>query len=190
MTTRVLVVTHAYEKTQVSHTGHLLPSLLPRAEQLWWARRHVAPDLNHLMAPGARAALLFPDPEARCLLPEGHGEGRAGVGARMDAGADAGGAPGALTLVVPDGTWRQARRLAHRNPVLAALPRVTLPDLGPARWTVRRSARPGGLCTLEAVARALGVLHGEAARALVEEVLVAHDRAIWAARGLAPPLPP
>lgn len=164
VTTRVILVTHAYEKTQVSHTGHLVPELLEGAEQRWCAGRNPAPELGHLLEGGARALVLFPDAGAPCLRPE-----------------DSGLSPG-LTLVVPDGTWRQARRVAHRHPVISALPRVTLPGLGPARWTVRRSARPLGLCTLEALARALGVLHGDSVREALEEVLVAHDRAIWRAR--------
>ena len=48
VTTRVIVVTHAYEEHQTSHTGHLLPRLLPGAEQRWWARRHasrICPDV-------------------------------------------------------------------------------------------------------------------------------------------------
>lgn len=31
-----------------------------------------------------------------------------------------------LLLIVPDGTWRKARKILHCNPLLAALPRVTL----------------------------------------------------------------
>ncbi len=69
VTTRVEVVTHAYEHTQASNTGHLLPILLGEAEQVWWAGRSPTPDLSALAEPGVRAMVLFPDPAATMLGP-------------------------------------------------------------------------------------------------------------------------
>jgi DTW domain-containing protein YfiP len=75
-----------------------------------------------------------------------------------------------LTLVVLDGTWRQTARARLRLPGLADLPVATLPEARP-RWALRRDPRPGRVGTLEAVARALGVIEGDAVQAALARVL-------------------
>ncbi len=113
-------------------------------------------------APPAGAALLFPSDDARPLDPER--------------------APSAL--YVPDGTYRQARRIAGRDPLLSELPRVSLPAGVRAVGYMRHGARPEQLSTLEAVARALGILEGRALEApLLAFVEVMVKRTLWA-RGL------
>jgi DTW domain-containing protein YfiP len=76
--------------------------------------------------------------------------------------------PGAgppLRIVVPDGTWQQARRMVHRVPALQTLPRLSLPP-APRTARLRRPPRAGGMSTLEAMAAALRFLghEGEADR--------------------------
>lgn len=70
-------------------------------------------------------------------------------------------------LVVLDGSWREARRMFIRTPALQRLPRLSLPPPAKAPARLRRSASPGNMATLEAIARAVGILEGdEAARPL------------------------
>lgn len=66
-----------------------------------------------------------------------------------------------LRLIVPDGTWRKARKLLHLDPDLAALPRVSLPSGLISRYRLRKAPAPGALSTLEAVVVALNLLEGE-----------------------------
>lgn len=61
-------------------------------------------------------------------------------------------------LVVPDGTWRKARKLLHLNPLLAALPRVTLEGAPASRYRLRKAPGPDALSTLEAITHALETL--------------------------------
>lgn len=61
-------------------------------------------------------------------------------------------------LIVPDGTWRKARKLLHLNPHLASLPRVALPDGLVSRYRLRKAPMPGGLSTVEAIVVALNGL--------------------------------
>lgn len=68
--------------------------------------------------------------------------------------------PGRLRLIVPDGTWRKARKLLHLNPRLASLPRVALPEGLASRYRLRKAAMPGALSTLEAIVVALNALEG------------------------------
>jgi DTW domain-containing protein len=63
-----------------------------------------------------------------------------------------------VLLVVPDGTWRKARKLLYLNPLLAALPRVALPEGLTSRYRLRKAPMPGALSTLEAIVTALNGL--------------------------------
>jgi DTW domain-containing protein YfiP len=65
-----------------------------------------------------------------------------------------------VALVVPDGTWKQARKMTKRIAWLGELPRVVVPPGPPSLYGVRRTDKPGALSTMEAVARAYGVLEG------------------------------
>jgi tRNA-uridine aminocarboxypropyltransferase len=71
--------------------------------------------------------------------------------------------PGAppSTLIVLDGTWVQARKLLHRNPQLAALPRLGFVPAAPSRYRVRREPAPHCLSTIEAVVETLRRLEGD-----------------------------
>lgn len=64
-------------------------------------------------------------------------------------------------LVVIDATWRKSRRMLAMNPRLAALPRLSLDDPPPSRYTTRRAHRPAQRSTLEATLGALGRLDGD-----------------------------
>lgn len=98
-----------------------------------------------LSQPGYRTRLLFPGDDAQPLTcTAGEEDGRP------------------VRLVVPDGTWRKARKLLHLNPALAALPRVTLTDMAPSRYRLRKAPMEGSLSTLEAIVAALDVLEAPA----------------------------
>jgi DTW domain-containing protein YfiP len=60
-------------------------------------------------------------------------------------------------VIVPDGTWGQARRMMQRVPALRTLPRLSLPGPPPG-VRLRRPHRGDGMSTLEAVAGALAAL--------------------------------
>ena len=48
--------------------------------------------------------------------------------------------------------------MLHLNPLLAALPRVTLADGAVSRYRLRKAPGPGALSTIEAIVQALQVL--------------------------------
>ncbi|MCQ4294911.1 DTW domain-containing protein [Pseudomonas stutzeri] len=70
------------------------------------------------------------------------------------------GADRPIRLIVPDGTWRKARKIMHVNPWLAALPRVALPEGLTSRYRLRKAPMPGALSTIEAIVAALDILEG------------------------------
>lgn len=111
-----------------------------------------------LGAPTKKRLLLFPQ-----------------EGARVVSGADVD-----VELVVPDGTWRQARKMRARLPGLSDLECVTLPVTTTTSWRLREERREHGLATLEAIAAAFAVLEGAAvADALLAVFRVMVDRTLW-----------
>jgi DTW domain-containing protein YfiP len=93
---------------------------------------------------GYQACVLFPADDAQPLE------------AYLREGCE--GESASMLLVVPDGTWRKARKLLHLNPLLAALPRVTLAHTEPSRYRLRKAPGPGALSTVEAIVQALQTL--------------------------------
>ncbi|MDA7088245.1 DTW domain-containing protein [Pseudomonas sp. SA3-5] len=141
--TRVLILQHPSEVRHALNTARLAALGLNNAEL---RVGEVFEDLPALLAqPGYRACLLFPGEQAQ-PLPQ--------FARQLD------GLP--ALLIVPDGTWRKARKLLHCNPLLATLPRVTLVDGLESRYRLRKAPMPGALSTIEAVVSALGVLEAPA----------------------------
>ncbi|MBA6068173.1 DTW domain-containing protein [Pseudomonas mosselii] len=136
--TRVVVLQHPSETAHALNTARLAVLGLVNAEL---RIGEVFDDLHTLLAtPGYRPALLFPGDEAEVLQ---------GYGQDVDL---------PLMLIVPDGTWRKARKMLYLNPQLEALPRVALGNVPPSRYRLRKAPEPGALSTLEAVVHALNVL--------------------------------
>ncbi|MCO7515865.1 DTW domain-containing protein [Pseudomonas guariconensis] len=139
--TRVLLLQHPSERSHALNTARLAALGLVNAEL---RVGEVFDDLDALLAAsGYRPVLLFPGESAQGLT----------------ACTDADDRP--LLLVVPDGTWRKARKLLYLNPLLEALPRVTLEQAEPSRYRLRKAPGPGALSTIEALVQALNVLEGE-----------------------------
>ncbi|WP_296255336.1 MULTISPECIES: tRNA-uridine aminocarboxypropyltransferase [unclassified Pseudomonas] len=135
--TRVLILQHPSEANHALNTARLAALGLSNAQRVVG---EVFEDLAHwLDVPGYQARLLFPGEEATALGPQ-----------RKD--------DTPTLLVVPDGTWRKARKLLHLNPRLAALPKVTLENAPTSRYRLRKAPGPGALSTLEAITHALQTL--------------------------------
>ncbi|MBD63807.1 MAG: hypothetical protein CME62_01260 [Halobacteriovoraceae bacterium] len=65
-----------------------------------------------------------------------------------------------VNLIVPDGTWRQAKKIHRREAFLEGVPHVKISPTSPSRYTLRRQKYDYGLCTFEAIAEAFKVLEG------------------------------
>ena len=135
--TRVLILQHPSETGHALNTARLAALGLRNAELRVGESFAELPQL--LTQPGHRACLLFPGEDAVELAAPAQGE-----------------LP--LLLVVPDGTWRKARKLLHLNPALAALPRVSLPLGAQSRYRLRKAPAEGALSTIEAIVNALDIL--------------------------------
>ncbi|AMA46767.1 tRNA-uridine aminocarboxypropyltransferase [Pseudomonas alabamensis] len=140
--TRVLLLQHPSEVGHALNTARLASLGLVNAVLEVGEVFDRLPDW--LATPAYRPVLLFPGEGAEVVKPS-----------RPD--------DRPWLLVVPDGTWRKARKLVYLNPALAALPRVTLEDdAAPSRYRLRKAPGEGALSTIEAVTRALNVLDAPA----------------------------
>ncbi len=68
--------------------------------------------------------------------------------------------PDDIELVIPDGTWNQASRIARRDPHFKHLTFARLPAVEPSIFVLREQAEKGRTSTFEAAAAALGILEG------------------------------
>jgi DTW domain-containing protein YfiP len=137
----VVFLRHASERDRLTNTGHWAALALEGSAVL----EHGAPgeplDASGLDMPGAWVLFPSPHPPPPDAAPP-------------------------RRLVVPDGTWAQARRIVQRVPQLRTLPRLAV-AAAPGALRLRRPLVAGGMSTIEAVAaglRALGDV--EAADAL------------------------
>lgn len=73
-----------------------------------------------------------------------------------------------VQLIVPDGNWRQAAKVNTRHHELMKIPRVMISSKNTARHHLRAESTNYGMSTLEAIAKALGIIEGPE----VEEALM------------------
>ncbi len=170
LATRVVVLRHRKEVHKPTNTGRLVPLTLAAGEVRDFGGRNVVFDPTNLIEPKRRTVLLYPGADSRILARE-----------PLD--------PRPITILVPDADWRRAHKFATREPALAGVERVHLPDGPPSRYRLRHHSDPRFVATFEAVARALGVLEGAEVQAELEHVFqVLVDRMLWSRGRLAPEL--
>lgn len=66
-----------------------------------------------------------------------------------------------INLIVPDGTWRQAKKIHLREPLIEGIPHVKITPSQQSLYTLRRQKYEFGLCTFEAIAEAFKILEDE-----------------------------
>lgn len=166
--TEFLILRHIGEANRPGNTGRLAALALPNSRIILCGSgdlRELSPsDMELLRAPGTW--LLWPD----------------GSGTQPDT-------PGITPprrVVVLDATWRQARRLYSRMPVLRTMPRLALPAPARCRKRLREQQRADGMATIEAVAAALTKLEGievaEPLERLYDEVVRRRTSQRWGIR--------
>lgn len=151
--TRVVLIMHRREYPKTTGTGRLALAGLPNSDLLLHGYQERPVDLTNALDPSRRALLLFPQEAARPLSREIRNED-----------------PRPINLIVPDGNWRQASKMLRRIPGLDRAEPVTLPPGPVTRYALRSRVKPNGLATLEAIARALGILESIEAQHALEAV--------------------
>jgi DTW domain-containing protein YfiP len=105
-------------------------------------------DLKDLLTPQYRTLLFYPSDDAVELDKELVAQERRPI-----------------QLIVPDGTWRQARKIHSRQHELKDVQRVKIGPPNNSAFQLRAQSRPEGMATLQAIAHGLGVIEGDLVRA-------------------------
>ncbi len=164
--TEILIISRAREIKAPSNTARLAALALPNSKVLIRGSTEHPYDLKAHLDPHRRQFLLYPDPEAPTLQDFDPQIWREGA-----------------QLIVPDGNWRQTSKLARRDPDLAMIPKVSLAPESVSAYKIRAERKAEGLATLEAIARALGVMEGLEVRQQLEELLARLVEGTLKARG-------
>lgn len=145
---------HCSERNKPSNTARLVNLALPNSEIRYQGEIHKPLSLDGLGDPERETLILFPEASAALLDPSEAAQIRKPV-----------------TLVVPDGTWKQAKKIAAYASSIPGSRRICVPFIEPSRYRLRTADRANRLCTLEAIARALGVLDSIEVRSELEQLL-------------------
>jgi DTW domain-containing protein YfiP len=165
--TKISLVIHHRELSRSSNTGLLALRALVNCELRIRGEGRAMLDLSDLLSPQYRTLLFFPCPDAVELD-------------RQLVCQD----PRPIQLIVPDGTWRQARKIHSRHQELKDIPRVKISTPNDSTFQLRAQSRLEGMATLQAIARALGVIEGDLVASQLMKLYRARLDRTMMARGL------
>jgi DTW domain-containing protein YfiP len=170
LNTKLIIVMHWREQKLTTNTGSLACLALSNSE-IHLRGLPGKPFLSEdLLSLGESAAILFPSENSSIELNEEFVQNLSRP----------------LTLIVPDGSWRQAKKVALREKALEKLPRLTLPAGPPSTYRLRHSSHEKNLSTFEAIARAIGILEGKEIQEKLEQLfLMMVERILWSRGNLA-----
>lgn len=164
--TKITLVIHHRELKLNTNTGRLALAALPNSEMRVRGKERTPLDLSDLLDPSYHTLLFYPSPDAVELGPQ--------VLESIER---------PIQLIVPDGSWRQASKVHYRHPELANVPRVMISTPNNYPFFMRRETTEHGMATLQAVAKALGIIEGNDVRAQLLRVYEAKVEQTLRARG-------
>jgi DTW domain-containing protein YfiP len=169
LSTRLIVLMHTCEEVLTSNTARLAAKALVHSEVRIHGRKDGRMKTEGLVESGRASLLLFPSPRAVELTPDFVSQLSSPV-----------------NLIVPDASWRQTSRFVRHEPAIARIQHVKLMPGPPSEYRLRVQRNEQHLCTLEAIARAIGVLESAEAQSSLEKLLrVMVERTLWS-RGKIP----
>jgi len=141
----ISLIVHVRELKLTSNTAQFVEKLLPHNSKIFIrGRLNDNFDADPVMEEKCNPLFLYPHDDALELNEEfkqAH--------------------PGPYHIIVPDGNWRQARRVRKREGPFNNVLAVKLPQGILTEYKLRKASRPEWLSTFEAVAYALGILEGK-----------------------------
>lgn len=165
--TKVCLVIHRRELRRTSNTGLLAMRALVNSEiRIRGAKRETL-DLKDLLTPQYRSFLFYPSGDAVEL-------NEALVALESTP----------IQLIVPDGTWRQARKIHSRHHELKDVQRVKISTKNNSVFQLRAQSRPEGMATLQAIAHGLGIIEGDRVRTQLMKLYRAKIERTLSGRGL------
>jgi DTW domain-containing protein len=167
--TKICLVIHHRELSRSSNTGLLALRALVNSEMRIRGEGREALDLEDLLTSQYRTFLFYPSNNAIEL-------DEALVMQETTP----------IQLLIPDGTWRQARKIHSRQRELKDLPRVKISTPNNSTFQLRAQSKPERMATLQAIAHGLGIIEGDPVRAQLMKLYYAKIERTLKGRGILP----
>ncbi len=175
---RFCLLTHRKEFYKPTNTGRLIAEALAGTEVLEWSRTEPCARLTELLAdPSLAPCIVFPpadDYQQRMISQPAVADGRTPL------------------FIIPDGTWRQARRIFRHSRYLDGLPVISLQQAMDSRYHLRKKIEADQLCTAEvaiAMLNQIGDCHSADVLDAYFDIFNEHYRASRLSRPLQPEQP-
>jgi DTW domain-containing protein YfiP len=141
--TRVVLVVHHKELRRTTNSGLLAMRALKNSLMFERGKTREPLDLTPILQEDYKSLLLFPSESAVELT---------------ESFVSQQGQP--IQLIVPDGNWRQASKVAIRHPELRYTQHVTITKTNQDKLHLRKETTEMGMATLKAIAEALAIIEG------------------------------
>jgi DTW domain-containing protein YfiP len=142
--TQTTIIMHHRERYLTTNTARLATLCIPNCEVFLRGLQNETLQLSELIADDKQPLFLYPSEDAQVLSRDYLKQFNKPI-----------------QLIVPDGSWRQASKVATRESALKDIPRIVLPVGENSEYRLRREPKENGLATFEAIARALGIIEGK-----------------------------
>ena len=167
--TRVMILMHTCEEVLTTNTARLAAKALTNSEVRIHGRRDERMITSDFIQPGRTSLLLYPSPISVELTPE--------FVSKIES---------PVHLIVPDANWRQTTKFVRHDPSIKGIQHVKLPPGPPSEYHLRVQRDVRHVCTLEAIARAIGILESPAAQSSLETIMrILVERTLWSRGRLA-----
>lgn len=144
---QVALLLHANEPQRPTSTSKIIQQVLPQTQTYIWQRKEPPSALiKQIEDEETDAWLLFPA-DRPDLIPRSQNF----TGANPDR---------KTLIIVPDGTWKEVRKIVRKSPWLDQLPLLAFDPQIPSRYDLRRNPDADHLCTAETVVELMR-LNGE-----------------------------
>ena len=165
--TRMTLIVHAKELKRTTNTGRLAVQILKNSEMKIRGQTKEALDLSSLITEDYQSLLFYPG-EGAIELTKSYVQGFTKP----------------IHLMVPDGNWRQASKVAIRHRELDSIPRVMIKTANQATEHLRAESSDEGMATLQAIAEAFKIIEGDSAYAELIKVYNAKLKNTLLGRGI------
>lgn len=151
----ILYLQHPNERTMPFNTARLAHLSLTRSRLVHGLRFDGTPTIRDLLPRKEKVGILFPSPVAKDLSE----------------------APRDLeTLVIIDGTWREAKKIIYLSPTLLEFPHYAFVPEKPSNYRIRKEPKDEFISTIEATVTALRILDRDPSK--YQELLDLFDRMV------------
>lgn len=164
--TKLVLVIHHRELKRTTNTGRLAIHALKNSQMFVRGEGREALDLRPVIDGDYESLLLYPSEDAIELSEIVSRPRRRPI-----------------QLIVPDGNWRQASKVAIRHPELVGVQRVKITSKNTAEQHLRKEHFEEGLSTLEAIAQAFALIEGAEAGSALSALYQAKLSATLKGRG-------